>query len=237
MLRRVIAYHLIMTAYGFWLPNDPRGSWSDFVRSWELSLFGPATKIDTDRSVAGNAHDYQTRLAAKNALVREPVEFTGKQCQAIGNGFLRYCRRSGCVIHACSILPTHTHLVVIRMQYPIEQVANLLKGAATSELARCGLHPFADRPYGNGKLPSPWARHEWACFLDCDADILRSIEYTELNPVKQGKPRQRWLHVTPYAAWRSPRSGTLGYGQIQECPSGATATRGMPSVDPRHKND
>lgn len=24
-------YHLIMTAYGFWLPNDPRGSWSEFV--------------------------------------------------------------------------------------------------------------------------------------------------------------------------------------------------------------
>lgn len=29
-------YHLIWGAYGFWLPNDPRGSWSDFVYSWEL---------------------------------------------------------------------------------------------------------------------------------------------------------------------------------------------------------
>ena len=32
----VIAYHLIYTTYGFWLPNDPRGSWSDFVRCWGL---------------------------------------------------------------------------------------------------------------------------------------------------------------------------------------------------------
>jgi hypothetical protein len=23
----VIAYHVIITNYGFWLPNDPRGSW------------------------------------------------------------------------------------------------------------------------------------------------------------------------------------------------------------------
>ena len=28
----VVAYHVIITNYGFWLPNDPRGSWSDLVR-------------------------------------------------------------------------------------------------------------------------------------------------------------------------------------------------------------
>jgi hypothetical protein len=29
----VLAYHVVLGAYGFWLPNDPRGSWSDFVGS------------------------------------------------------------------------------------------------------------------------------------------------------------------------------------------------------------
>lgn len=29
-------YHAIFSAYGFWLPNDPRGSWSDFVRAWHF---------------------------------------------------------------------------------------------------------------------------------------------------------------------------------------------------------
>jgi hypothetical protein len=39
----VLASHVIITAYGFWLPNEERGSWSDFVRSWELfKNFGPA---------------------------------------------------------------------------------------------------------------------------------------------------------------------------------------------------
>jgi REP element-mobilizing transposase RayT len=194
----VIAYHLIMTAYGFWLPNDPRGSWSDFVRSWELALFGPATKTGVKRSVAGNQHDRERRLAAKSALIRDPVEFSGEQCRAIGTGFLRYVHRSGCILHACSILPTHVHPLVMRMDYSIERVANLLKGAATSELTARGLHPFANQPYQNGKLPSPWARHQWSCFLDCESDIRRSIDYAELNPVKERKPRQRWQCVTPY---------------------------------------
>jgi hypothetical protein len=29
----VVAHHLIWTAYGWWLPNDPRGSMSNFVSS------------------------------------------------------------------------------------------------------------------------------------------------------------------------------------------------------------
>lgn len=28
--------HIILSAYGFWLPNDPRGPWSDFVGAYEL---------------------------------------------------------------------------------------------------------------------------------------------------------------------------------------------------------
>ena len=49
----VLAYHIIFTAYGFWLPNDPRGSWSEFVPFVELVRFGRATKTETRRSVAG----------------------------------------------------------------------------------------------------------------------------------------------------------------------------------------
>src|SRR5438270_9322580 len=80
-------YHVIFGAYGFWLPNDPRGSWSEFVGSWELFRFGPATKTDTRRSVAARPHDRAQRLAAKQALKYPPVQFTGLQARAIGRGF------------------------------------------------------------------------------------------------------------------------------------------------------
>jgi hypothetical protein len=61
------AYHVILGTYGFWLPNDPRGSWSDFVGSWDLARFGKATKslerlpVDFDQWV-------KWRTAAQQAL-------------------------------------------------------------------------------------------------------------------------------------------------------------------------
>ena len=59
MHRRVLAYHVVLTCYGFWLPNDPRGSWSQFVRAFELyRVGGPATKVQTDRSLAHVTHDH-----------------------------------------------------------------------------------------------------------------------------------------------------------------------------------
>ncbi|MGB0768692.1 MAG: hypothetical protein ACPGYV_13410 [Phycisphaeraceae bacterium] len=46
------AYHLILSFYGFWLPNDERGSWSERVRKVELRRFGPASKVETRQSRA-----------------------------------------------------------------------------------------------------------------------------------------------------------------------------------------
>src|SRR5260221_11029289 len=94
MSRRVIAYHLIMTTYGFWLPNDPRGSWSDFVRAWELRRFGPVTRVYDQRSYARDPHDARLRLEAKKYLARRPVEFSGEQAQAVARRFGHYQGKS-----------------------------------------------------------------------------------------------------------------------------------------------
>lgn len=202
--RSVNAYHIIITDYGFWLPNDPRGSWSDFVRSWELFLAaGPATKITTRRSVAAKPHDSALRIRAKTALVRPPVVFTGLQAQAVGAGFGDFVRRSNVSILACCIMPCHTHLVIHRPPYTAEQATNLLKGAGTSELTNRGLHPFAGSPYRSGKLPTPWARKQWIVYLNNDEDVRRSIRYVERNPIKDGLLPQRWSFVVPYTPTNS----------------------------------
>ena len=83
----VEAYHAIFGAYGFWLPNDPRGSWSDFIGAWELLRFGEATGHQRiTRSVAHADHDRQLRLAAKAPLKYPPVVFNGLQARAAGVG-------------------------------------------------------------------------------------------------------------------------------------------------------
>ena len=197
----VLAYHLIITAYGFWLPNDPRGSWSDFVRAWELFVFGgPATRTRERRSLARDPHDVARRMEAKKHLARPMVKFTGLQARAIARGFASYIEKSGVVVHACSILPTHVHMVVARHAYPIEQVARLLKGSATTQLLREGLHPFAAAPYRDGTTPTPWGRKHWSVFLGNEEDILRAIRYVPNNPIKDHKPAQHWSFLTRFTA-------------------------------------
>ena len=198
----VIASHVILSAYGFWLPNDPRGSWSDFVRQWELLRFGPATKVETRNSVAGRSHDVAARCEAKHALRYPPVAFSGKQALCVAKGFADGVRRSGFVIHACCILPDHAHLVIARHHYPVEQVANRLKGAATRILADEGLHPMAGQPLVGTRrphLPSPWAEGLWKVFIDDEVHLQAAIAYVERNPLKEGKAAQNWKQfVTPH---------------------------------------
>jgi REP element-mobilizing transposase RayT len=197
----VLTYHLIITAYGFWLPNDPRGSWSDFVGSWELWKFGEPTKVDTPTSRARIKHDNARREEARAALKYTPVEFTGTQARAIARGFADYIQRAGLLVWACSILPDHVHMVIARSHLKIESIATQLKGAATRRIIAEGIHPLAayQKPgLLRGRPPKMWARGEWKVFLDSIDDILRAIRYVENNPLKEGKKRQRWSFVTAF---------------------------------------
>jgi REP element-mobilizing transposase RayT len=197
--RGVLAYHVIFGAYGFWLPNDPRGSWSDFVAAWELFRAGGyATKTETRRSVAGGAHDVRARRRVKEALKYPRVVFDGLQALSVGLGFRTMAGKSGYRIHACAILPEHVHLVIGRHSYRVEQMVRLLKAAASSQLAADARHPFALWPQPDGSLPTPWARNCWKVFLDSAEDVERAVRYVEGNPVKEGKPPQPWRFVTPF---------------------------------------
>jgi REP element-mobilizing transposase RayT len=203
----VHGYHVVWGAHGFWLPNDPRGSWSDFVASWELARFGPATKSLARRDV-GPAQWRAWRAAAETALRYPSVQFTGAQARAIGRGFANFVDKSGLTIWACSILPEHVHLVVARHTYKVEQICNLLKGEATKALVAESLHPLAAYEV-RGKAPSPWAVKRWKVYLDTEDAIEAAIEYVESNPEKEGKLRQRWSFVTPFAGL--PKSGWVTY--------------------------
>lgn len=192
-----LAHHVIFSAYGFWLPNDPRGSGSDFVRKRALFDFGAPTRVETRSSVAHVTHDRDARQRAKAELCYPPVQFSGIQARAIGRGFGEYCARSRLTIWACAILPEHVHLVIADSAIAIEWAINQLKGAATRRLVGEGIHPMANYA-AKGRLPSCWGRRFWNVFLDTPADVLARIPYVEDNPVKEGKRRQNWLFVLPY---------------------------------------
>jgi REP element-mobilizing transposase RayT len=196
--RMVLGSHVIFGAYGFWLPNDPRGSWSEFVGAWELFRYGAATKTEATRSVAHRPHDQRIRLAAKVALKRSAVKFTGLQAVAVGQGFARYVQRSGLTIWACAIMPDHVHLVLARHRLDVEQVVIQLKGEASACLQAEGIHPFGNVESEDNRIPKCFARGQWKVFLDSEDNIRRAIRYVELNPIREGKKAQHWEFVTPY---------------------------------------
>jgi REP element-mobilizing transposase RayT len=181
----VIASHLIFTAYGFWLPNDPRGSWSDFVGSWQLfRAGGKATRIHSTMSVAAASHDREARLRIKEALHFPPVSFNGLQARCIAQGFAHAVAQSGYIVYACAILPEHVHMVVARHPWGSKQIMGHLKRQASFALYHAKLHPFdgLSRPGGSGV--SCWTERGWSVFLNSPDDVCRAVEYVENNPVK-----------------------------------------------------
>ena len=191
----IVGYHVIFGAYGFWLPNDPRGSWSQFVGAWELFRYGRATQTTERRSLAQREHDRELRLKANRALKYPPVEFT--ELQAVAAGFARYFARSKVSAWACAIMPDHIHLVVGRPEYRVERLVIQIKGEATQVLVKEGIHPLGAWKDEKGRVPKCFARSEWKVFLDPD-DVPRAIRYVEENPLKERRPAQHWPFVTRY---------------------------------------
>jgi REP element-mobilizing transposase RayT len=201
----VHGYHVIWGTYGFWLPNDPRGSWSKFVASWELARFGKASDsigpVEVDMNLWA-----RWRVEAEQALKYPMVALTGLQARAVGSGFANGVRKSGYTIWACSILSQHVHLVIARHSYEVEKIANLLKGEATRQLKKEALHPQSRYVDAKGKLPSMWEEKLWKVYLNNEEAIRAAIRYVEDNPVKEGKPPQKWSFVSDLAGIRLARS-------------------------------
>jgi REP-associated tyrosine transposase len=202
----VLGFHVIFSTYGFWLPNDPRGSWSDWVRRWDLVRFGKATKAQTRESVAAAHHDHVLRRSAKQSLSYPEVRFTGLQARSVGKGFHRASLEGGYPILACSILPQHVHMVLGPHDRRMERIVGHLKAKATQQLNQDSLHPLEGYKQADGTTPSPWARNSWKVFIFSEDHLRRAISYVEKNPLKEGKPAQRWSFVYPQNGTRGASS-------------------------------
>lgn len=191
-------FHVILSTYGFWLPNDPRGSWSDFVRRWELVRYGKATKVSTRASVAAATHDRNLRRKAKQALTYPEVHLSGVQARSVVRGFRSAIDEASYVVFACSILPQHVHLVFGPHRREIRRIVGHLKARATQQLASDDMHPLSGCREKDGTMPSPWARDCWVVYIYSERHMRQAIQYVSDNPLKEKKPRQKWSFVKPY---------------------------------------
>lgn len=197
-------HHVIFSTYGFWLPNDPRGSWSDFVGAWELFRnAGPATKVTSTRSFAHDPHDRVKRLEAKQRLKRAPVRFTDAQRRALASGFERAVRESVYTVYALAVLRDHVHIVLAFHERSLAQIIGHLKSRATMELRAANIHPFERDAGGLSEVPTCWGGPGWKVFIDNPAQVRTAIRYVNENPGKEGLPEQQWGFVKPLPEWIS----------------------------------
>ena len=107
----VIAHHLIWTAYGYWLPNDPRGSTSktiacDVIAELGSLHFGRKRVQPSGREVK----EFQDR---SRAVLKYPLlKFQVADFPLIADALTIVIREHNYTCYACAIMPDHVHVLI-----------------------------------------------------------------------------------------------------------------------------
>lgn len=187
----VIAYHLIWTGYGWWLPNDLRGSTSRFVASDLLKElgdlhFGRKRIQPARRELLGFFGQAQSRLDF-------PVlTFADDAIRAVAHAFGSAVSTYQYTCYACVVMRDHVHLVVRKHKHSAEEMIYHPQRESHIALREAALVDF-EHPV--------WGGHGWKVFLDEPEDVRRTIKYVEDNPLPLQMPVQRWEFVKDYDGW------------------------------------
>ena len=187
----VIAYHLVWTAYGWWLPNDPRGSMSSFVASDALADLGELHYGRRRIQPAGRVVSAFYARAA-DRLSHSVMTFNDGEIAVIAAAFAAVVAEFRYTCYAAAIMPDHIHLIVRKHRDSAEQM--------TDNFQRLSRFALVDHDRVGTDHPT-WGGPGWKVFLDEPDDVWRTKSYVERNPVKIGRPRQDWPFVAPYDNW------------------------------------
>ncbi|MDD5135371.1 MAG: transposase [Phycisphaerae bacterium] len=176
----IIAYHVIFTTYGTWLPNDPRGSYSKEIYNEQLQLLG---EIKYGRQIPPPKKLIMKFYSEAILSLGRPAYFINDDTRSIvAAGFTEVVKRLNVDVPACAIMNDHIHLLVLRSKYRIEYLVNQFKGAATKAL---------------NLEQSPWTRGCWKVFINNAETLKAAMKYVDANPAKAGLTAQRWNFVKP----------------------------------------
>jgi len=187
----VLAYHLILTGYGHWLPNDPRGSMSTAVVSPELAKlaelhFGrkyPQPPLPELRAF------YRQAVP----LLKHPVLWFDERERDVlvqATGELVSNLRLTC--YAGAILHNHAHFLIRKHRLKGEDMVQALKTELGNALKQASLAP-PDHPIFSEDL----------CVLyKSDKPAMQNcIAYINANFRKHRLPSVIYDFVRPYDNW------------------------------------
>ncbi len=187
----VIGYHLIFTAYAWWLPNDPRGSTSHHIRSDVIAQLGELhhgrKRIQPTGSTIRAFYDN-----ARKTLKHELREFNGEERTTIACGFAHAIHKRNFTCYACAIMPDHVHILIRKRRDRAEEMIAHLQECSRERLIAQENYP-PEHPV--------WGGPGWKVFLDTANDMERTIRYIAKNPIPYRLPVQQHSFVTIYDGW------------------------------------
>jgi len=187
----VIAHHIIWTVYGWWLPNDPRGSTSKTVRKAHIEPLGDIHFGRRTIQPAGT--DVRAFYEQAAQILKHPLlEVRGRCVDIVAEAFDSVIHNEQYTCYACAIMPDHVHVLIRKHKHCAEEMIDRLQEASRLALLESELFPLSH---------PAWTRGGWKVFLDHPDEVQRTIPYIENNPIKIGLPRQRWPFVVAYDRW------------------------------------
>src|SRR5262249_30002138 len=147
----------IWTAYGWWLPNDPRGSGSREIGSDVIAELG---ELHYGRKrVQPSSRDVKAFYEQAARLLRHPLLTLDEDaCASVVEGFTKAIEQHRYTCYACAIMPDHVHILIRKHKHQAEEVADYLREAARCHLVEAGLRA-SDHPVWTGG-------DGWKVFLD-----------------------------------------------------------------------
>jgi len=189
----IAGYHLMWTAYGWWLPNDPRGSTSKTIRSAEIADIGEL-HFGRKRIQPCGQEVREFHESAAGILKFPLLRFSDVEIAAMAAALAESMRHRNYTCYGCALMGDHVHLLIRRHRdLPGAMIMHLQDAtrAAVQVMRRrdnLGQHPV-------------WGGPGWKVYLDTRDDMQRTIQYIHRNPLKAGRPAQSWPFVKEYDGW------------------------------------
>jgi REP element-mobilizing transposase RayT len=187
----IVAHHLLWTIYGYWLPNDPRGSRSRAIHSDALAELGEI-HFERKRVQPRGKELQEFRERAAKILKYEIRELSDGETARVGEAIQEVMRARSYTCYACAIMPDHVHLLIRKHRDNSDVMIAEFQRASRNSVVECGERPAEH---------SVWGGAGWRVYLETKEDIERIARYIEANPIKARLPEQTWPFVTEYDGW------------------------------------
>lgn len=175
----IIAHHLIWTAYGWWLPNDPRGSFSKTIACDIIAELGELhLGRKTVQPASFDIRDFYRRAA--KALKFPLLQLDRRERQNVAEAFGHIITGRQYTCYACAIMSDHVHILIRKHKHQAEQMIENLQSQSRLRLSKSGFRD-PDHPLWTGG-------GGWKVFLDHPDEIRRTSRYIEQNPIKRRLP-------------------------------------------------